>query len=442
MPVIDLGSVVGPQGPQGATGATGAQGIQGNPGPNQVTDQTSTNLNGVLFGNQSRVTVKPVDSDPTADSTNLVSSGGTDKAIKGRVPVYGLGKNLLRNAYFVGGGTGRGVFPVNQRGQTSYSSNASGAYSMDNWKVFRGTANLQTTGLSLAWGGSSSGNYGCYIRQYFDLNSLLGRTVTLSAFTESGLYTVSFEVSSSYQIDSDTVDDWTLSSSTESALVTITVWRKSQTAKLLYAAKLELGSEQTLCHNEGTAEAPVWVLNEVPDYDYELFRCQTSTADSSDDYANKSLATEQQLTGDCVETGTTASRAYAAGDYFCWHGLTYRAKTNIGAGDTFTVDTNCILSSEGGLNAINNDRKYALSFSSFQWHNNADLNTFLSPGIYWIGQNATHSVSTSPWCPLLVLTRGFSNPDTATQIFFLDGHISTRRLSGGAWTPWKTVVLS
>ena len=51
MPVIDLGSVVGPQGPQGATGATGAQGIQGNPGPNQVTDQTSTNLNGVLFGN-------------------------------------------------------------------------------------------------------------------------------------------------------------------------------------------------------------------------------------------------------------------------------------------------------------------------------------------------------------------------------------------------------
>lgn len=81
MPVIDLGSVVGPQGPQGAAGATGAQGIQGNPGPNQVTDQTSTNLNGVLFGNQSRVTVKPVDSTPTADSTNLVSSGGVKTAL-------------------------------------------------------------------------------------------------------------------------------------------------------------------------------------------------------------------------------------------------------------------------------------------------------------------------------------------------------------------------
>lgn len=81
MSVIDLGSVVGPQGPQGAAGATGAQGIQGNPGPNQVTDQTSTNLNGVLFGNQSRVTVKPVDASPTADSTNLVSSGGVKTAL-------------------------------------------------------------------------------------------------------------------------------------------------------------------------------------------------------------------------------------------------------------------------------------------------------------------------------------------------------------------------
>lgn len=81
MPVIDLGSVVGPTGPQGVAGSPGVQGIQGNPGPNQVTDQTSTNLNGVLFGNQSRVAVKPVDSTPTADSTNLVSSGGVKTAL-------------------------------------------------------------------------------------------------------------------------------------------------------------------------------------------------------------------------------------------------------------------------------------------------------------------------------------------------------------------------
>ena len=90
MPVIDLGSVVGPAGPRGEAGATGAPGIQGNPGPNQVTGQTSTNLNGVLFGNQSKVTVKPVDATPTADSGNLVSSGGVKAAMDSEVIVVNI----------------------------------------------------------------------------------------------------------------------------------------------------------------------------------------------------------------------------------------------------------------------------------------------------------------------------------------------------------------
>ena len=55
------------------------------------------------------------------------------------------------------------------------------------------------------------------------------------------------------------------------------------------AVKLELGTEQTLAHQENG----VWVLNEIPDYEEELIRCKTSTADSGDDYANKTLATEQ-----------------------------------------------------------------------------------------------------------------------------------------------------
>lgn len=38
----------------------------------------------------------------------------------------------------------------------------------------------------------------------------------------------------------------------------------------LYAAKLELGSQQTLAHQENG----VWVLNEIPDYGEQLARCQ------------------------------------------------------------------------------------------------------------------------------------------------------------------------
>jgi hypothetical protein len=42
-----------------------------------------------------------------------------------------------------------------------------------------------------------------------------------------------------------------------------------------------------------------------------------------------------------VETGTTASRAYAVGKYFCWNGLLCRAKTAISSGASFTMGTNC-----------------------------------------------------------------------------------------------------
>lgn len=81
MPIIDLGSVVGPQGPQGATGARGAQGIQGVAGPNQVTANTSTTLTGVLQGNGSKVSALAVDTAPASGSTHLVTSGGIYTAI-------------------------------------------------------------------------------------------------------------------------------------------------------------------------------------------------------------------------------------------------------------------------------------------------------------------------------------------------------------------------
>lgn len=52
------------------------------------------------------------------------------------------------------------------------------------------------------------------------------------------------------------------------------------------------------------------------------------------------------------ETGTTASRAYAAGEYFCWNGLLYRAKTAISSGGTITPGTNCEQVTGGGFNNV------------------------------------------------------------------------------------------
>jgi len=79
----------------------------------------------------------------------------------------------------------------------------------------------------------------------------------------------------------------------------------------------------------------------------------SSTAWAKGDHvhpSDTSKANQEQLA--YVETGTTASRAYAAGEYFCWNGLLYRAKTAITSGASFTVGTNCEQVTEGGFNNL------------------------------------------------------------------------------------------
>ena len=115
----------------------------------------------------------------------------------------------------------------------------------------------------------------------------------------------------------------------------------------IQAIKVEYGTQQTLAHLEGNT----WVLNEMPDYNEELIKCETNqTAPLTDTYANKSLATEQQLA--YVETGTIASRTYRAGEYFCKDGKTCRTKTNIASGASFTLDTNYEVLPGGGFNGL------------------------------------------------------------------------------------------
>jgi len=64
--------------------------------------------------------------------------------------------------------------------------------------------------------------------------------------------------------------------------------------------------------------------------------------------AGTDYATPAQLEGKAnqtqlayVETGTTASKNYVIGEYFCWNGLLYRAKMAISIGASLTVGTNC-----------------------------------------------------------------------------------------------------
>ena len=52
------------------------------------------------------------------------------------------------------------------------------------------------------------------------------------------------------------------------------------------------------------------------------------------------------------ESGSTASRAYSIGEYFCLGGKTCRAKTAIAQGATLTLDTNYEVTAGGGLNGL------------------------------------------------------------------------------------------
>ena len=74
----------------------------------------------------------------------------------------------------------------------------------------------------------------------------------------------------------------------------------------------------------------------------------TSARYSREDHqhpSDTSKANQTQIA--VVESGSTASRAYAVGEYFCWQGTLYRATAAISNGGSFTPGTNCESTSAG-----------------------------------------------------------------------------------------------
>lgn len=132
--------------------------------------------------------------------------------------------NLLDNWYF--------AYPVNQR-------NVSGAidavgYFLDRWKLVSGSVTIGSNGLTLN---------GTIVQI---LEAAVGTDVTASALTAEGV------VVASYDNNSKTIS-------------------LTGTGQTFVAAKLELGTHQTLAHKDVNGN---WVLNEIPNYGEQLRRCQ------------------------------------------------------------------------------------------------------------------------------------------------------------------------
>lgn len=156
-------------------------------------------------------------------------------------------RNLLDNWYFVGGGSqlGDGIFPINQRGQTSYGN----GQTFDRWKLSAGgTVTLTQNGIT----------FNGLLFQKKALDLVVGETYTLSRQTQTG------EVVSLTGVVPST-EGWMIGSDAfgvyfrpSTKVCDIQIWGDYS----LRAMKLEKGTVSTLA-------------NDVPpDFGEELRKCQ------------------------------------------------------------------------------------------------------------------------------------------------------------------------
>ena len=222
--------------------------------------------NGVQLPQRSRL--KFANSEVTDDGTyTIVQEETANKA-------FPCNPNLLENWYFGN--------PVNQRGQAEYTSSGSGnTYCIDRWAVqFEGTKYTVATATLSNISGANVGQMNRLMPNN-EAAPFVGRQMTLSLLVDN-----SDGVNVSVSVRDRTRWSHLLPSKTGSGnLITTTgvfgilnggediqisfVVPQGKSVNLI-AAKLELGSQQTLAHQENG----VWVLNEIPKFGEQLEACQ------------------------------------------------------------------------------------------------------------------------------------------------------------------------
>ena len=202
-------------------------------------------------------------------------------------------QNLLDNWYFVGGNTNNtyGKFPVNRRGQNYYPGNG---YCVDRWKLPSNiTATVNDNYITLTNTSNSVGNAQQFLNEPYEF--WVGKKLTGSIlFSDNTLAFGTLTVPSGATTSGSTYYDFGTGSSGRATIRVYTINADSfifgirtpaNTTNNIVAVKLELGDTQTLAHLDGTT----WVLNEIPNFSDEEYRCVTSQADEDDTYSNVSI---------------------------------------------------------------------------------------------------------------------------------------------------------
>lgn len=174
--------------------------------------------------------------------------------------------NLLDNWYFGN--------PVNQRGQVTYGHTP--VYSIDRWSINNDYAFVDINNGHITIRGNDINGYGGIIQKLEDSvkTALLGKTVTLSVLMKpyTALELAGKEVcegaDSAFGLYSFTFTGTTNNYVIINAKIPVT---PGEPIADIIAVKLELGSQQTLAHQDADGN---WVLNEIPDYGEQLAKCQ------------------------------------------------------------------------------------------------------------------------------------------------------------------------
>lgn len=163
---------------------------------------------------------------------------------------------------------------------TQYNTNASAAirgytgsgYGIDRWKA---TNNNTTVVISNGFINLSGKGAVPYIANTLEFPSpVLGKVVTLSVLLEDGTLkssksTLPASLPSANTLYCNIQDVADLLGT--SSYFSVRIKAKSGDSNSIVAVKLELGSQQTLAHQDADGN---WVLNEIPYYGEQLARCQ------------------------------------------------------------------------------------------------------------------------------------------------------------------------
>lgn len=193
-------------------------------------------------------------------------------------------KNLLDNWYFVGGGSqqGGGQFPINQRGETSYTVSSGTEYGIDRWSLDRGTFTLNQDSIAVT---GESGSVPIIRQRLENPNAFRRKRLTFSVLVKSATNnTINIYIRYNNYVNvvsttfnnvndgdllvvSGTVPDVELTA----LFVQVSIPTNGSNFSL-YSAKLELGYLSTLARKD---EEGNWVLNDPPpNFQQELAKCQ------------------------------------------------------------------------------------------------------------------------------------------------------------------------